>query len=83
MGVSGHFTDLAVLFPGLSTRLIKCRVGSSLDALIVIKIDASVGNKILIPCWSSAGPSQCINCTKFCIGPLYSVSSGCYNGTTF
>ena len=83
MGVSDHCIDLGALFPGLSAHLIECREGSRLDALVVIKIDASVGNEILIPCWSSPGLSQCINCTKFYIGPLYSVSSGCYIGTTF
>jgi len=80
MEVSGHCSALAALFPGLSTHLREDWVDSSLDALVILKITASVGNQILISWCSSPGPSHCISCTKFCIGPLSSESSGCYKG---
>jgi len=83
MEVSGHCSALAALLPGLSMHLREGWVGSSLDGLVIIKITASVGNQFLISWWSTLGPSHCISCTKFCIGPVYSVSSGCYKGITF
>jgi hypothetical protein len=83
MEVSGHCSALATLFPGLIMHLREGWVGSSLDALVIIKITASVGNQILFSWLSSQGHSHCSNCTKFYIGPLYSVSSGCFKGITF
>jgi hypothetical protein len=75
MEVSGHCSALAELFPGLSAHLREGWVGSCLDALVILKITASVGNQILISWLSSPGPGHFTNCTKFCIGPLYSMSS--------
>jgi len=55
MEVSGHCSALEALFPGLGTHLREGWMGSSLDALVIIKITASVGNQILISRLSSPG----------------------------
>ena len=68
--MSGHCSALAALFPGLSTHLTEGWVGSSLDALVIIKTTASVGNQILISWLSSPGPSHCINPLKPELNPI-------------
>jgi len=54
MEVSGHRSALAALFPSLSTHLREGWLGSNLDALVILKITASVGNQILISWLSRA-----------------------------